>query len=123
MIQKKCIRNIVCETFKAHTGAIFKKLEILKVPDLVKFNSLCFMYKYDRGNIPPSFEHFFTPFSQKHRSKQYILNVPLKKKLDSFPSYTLPKTWNNLSLTLKRISTFNTFKKHLKKDIFDSYNM
>ena len=43
MIQKKCIRNIVCETFKAHTGAIFKKLEILKVPDLVKFNSLCFI--------------------------------------------------------------------------------
>ena len=62
MIQKKCIRNIVCETFKAHTGAIFKKLEILKVPDLVKFNSLCFMYKYDRGNIPSSFEHFFIPY-------------------------------------------------------------
>ena len=122
MIQKKCIRNIVCETYRAHTGVIFKKLEILKVPDLVKFNSLCFMYKYDRGNIPLSFEHFFTPFSRENRSKQYILNVPLKKKLHSFPSYTLPKTWNNLSLNLKRISTFNTFKKHLKKDIFDSYN-
>ena len=41
--------SIVCETYRAHTGVIFKKLEILKVPDLVKFNSLCFLYKYDRA--------------------------------------------------------------------------
>ena len=60
----------------------FKKLEILKVPDLVKFNSLCFMYKYERGKILSSFEHFFTPFSRDRRenhSKQYILNVLLKR--------------------------------------------
>ena len=103
MIQKKCIRNIVCETFRAHTGAIFKKLEILKVPDLVKFNSLCFI-----------------------NMKEIIFHLPLNTLSPLHPflyCYTLPKTWNNLSLTLKRITTFNTFKKHLKKDIFDSYNM
>jgi len=77
------------------------------------------MYKYDdRENIPLSFKHFFTPFSRDNRSERYILYVSLKKKLHIFPSYTLP-----ISFTIKRISTFNNFKKYLKKDILDSYNL
>ena len=79
------------------------------------------MYNYDRGNITLSFELFFYYFSRENRSKQYILIVPLKNKLHSFPNCTLPKIWDNLSLTLKRISTFNTFQKYLKKAILDSF--
>ena len=60
------MRNIVSESYRAYTGVIFKKIEILKAPGLVKFDSLCYMYKYDRGNnIPLSFEHFFTPYSRE----------------------------------------------------------
>ena len=59
------VRHLVSETCRAHLGVIFKKLEILKVSDLVKFNSLCFMYKLDRGNIPLFFEHFSYTFQSK----------------------------------------------------------
>ena len=60
----------------------FKKLEILKVPDLVKFNSLCFINMIEGiFHLPLN-----TPFSRENRSKQYILNVPFNKKLHSFPS-------------------------------------
>ena len=112
-IKSNQIKSNIC---LKHT---YRKLNILKYiyetwdggPPIIKFNSLCFMYKYDdRENIPLSFKHFFTPFSRDNRSERYILYVSLKKKLHIFPSYTLP-----ISFTIKRISTFNNFKKYLKK--------
>ena len=64
---------------------------------------------------------FFTISVDKTVLNSIFWMEPLKNKLHSFPSYTLLKIWDNLSLTLKRISTFNTFQKYLKKAILDSF--
>ena len=121
MIQKKCIRNIACEDYKAHTAPLFSKLRILKVCDLFKYNVCCFMYKYDKNICPSSFNDFFTPFSRDNRTKQYLLKVPKHKSLDHFPSYQLAKIWNGLRIDIKRIESQRSFKKQLKTMIFDQY--
>ena len=68
------------------------------------------MYKYLNSLCPKSFNGFVVPYSNENRSKNFKINVPFKKSLDHFPTYTLPKTWNELGLTYKRITNIGSFK-------------
>ena len=45
-IQKKCVRLIVSSKYNAHTDPIFKRLELLKISDLLTQQELKFMYKF-----------------------------------------------------------------------------
>ena len=48
----------------------------------------------------------------------YLLNF---SSLQTFPSYTLLKIWNNLPLELKRSTSINLFKNKIKKALFEKY--
>jgi hypothetical protein len=121
MIQKKCVRSIACESYTAHTNPLFYRLRILKVHDLFKYNTYCFIYIYDDNKCPNSFKDFFTPFSHQNRTKQYILNAPINKSIEHYPSYQLVKIWNGLSLNYKRMSSIKSFKNKVKNMLLDQY--
>ena len=53
-LQKKAIRQITNNKFNAHTEPLFKSLELLKLDDLVKFNT----YKYVHNELPLFFKSF-----------------------------------------------------------------
>ena len=57
-LQKKAIRIISRNKYNAHTGPIFKTLDILTLDDLFKLNALKFYYKYIRDTLPPYFYSF-----------------------------------------------------------------
>ena len=121
-IQKKAVRNIAGVKSNSHTDPLFAELKILKAPDLLQMNMLSFMYKYDSKKVPPSFENHFTPLINYERSKNYhLINVKCKK-LQKFPSYSLPKRWNELSLDEKRINSLSSFKKIFKLQVLSKYN-
>ena len=56
--QKKAIRIISRSKYNAHTGPIFKTLDILTLDDLFNLNALKFYYKYIRNTLPPYFYSF-----------------------------------------------------------------
>ena len=58
-LQKKCVRNVAGKDFNSHTDPLFKKLDILKLEDLILYNSLTFMHKLFLGKQPDSFIDFF----------------------------------------------------------------
>jgi hypothetical protein len=54
-LQKKAIRTITRSKYNSHTEPIFKKLSILKLPDLFLINSLKFYFKYINAKLPAYF--------------------------------------------------------------------
>ena len=72
-LHKKAIRVI---SFSNYTSPLFFKLNILKVPAIVLFNTALFMYEYNQGTLPKVFDEMFTPVRSKH---QY--NTRLASKL------------------------------------------
>ena len=121
-IQKKVIRNIAGVKYNTHTDPLFTKFKILKAPDHLQLNMNVFMYNYDGGKVPPSFNNFFTRLNSYDRSKNFCLDIARNKKLHKFSSYYLPKLWNALSLEIKRSTSLNVFKNKCKDLFFSSYN-
>ena len=121
ILQKKSIRNIAGKHFREHTNPIYKSLGFLKVQDLIEYQSSCFMYKYFNNKCPSSFENFFIPFRGENRTKSFILEVPLKKSMEHFPTYCLPKTWNSLNISHKNAESLRIFKDNLKESFLSQY--
>ena len=57
-LQKKIIRIITSSKYNAHTEPLFKKLGLLKIPDMMKHNALKFLYKLKNNKIPAYFENY-----------------------------------------------------------------
>ena len=51
-LQKKVIRIISLSKYNAHTEPIFKKLNLLKVKDILKLQELKFYYKFKNNKLP-----------------------------------------------------------------------
>ena len=49
------------------TRAAFKKLKLLRLPDIYKFSALIFVYKHKNGLLPNIFEGFYTENRAVHR--------------------------------------------------------
>ena len=52
MIQKKAIRIITASSYISHTEPLFKRLNLLKVEDILTLQELKFYYKYNEGALP-----------------------------------------------------------------------
>ena len=62
---KTILRIMNFSRFDAHSGLLFKLLNIIKLYHLVRFHTLVYMFKYYNG-FPPAFDHFFTPVKTLH---------------------------------------------------------
>jgi hypothetical protein len=58
-LQKKAIRIITNSKYNAHTEPLFKFLELLKIQDIYKMNSLKFYYKHCHNQLPHYLQQFF----------------------------------------------------------------
>ena len=121
-LQKKAVRYIDNAKQSAHTDNLFKKYNILKLPDLTNFNMAVFMHKIVHKKTPSSFDNFFPKTLNFERSLSFQLQLIRKQKLKSFPSIALPIVWNDLSLDIKRCSSTKLFKTLLTEKKFENYN-
>ena len=64
--QKKCIRNICNKKFNEHTSPLFKKLNILKLQDILRFQLGTFMYNFAHSELPPPRMTLFTQNTDIH---------------------------------------------------------
>ena len=58
-LQKKAVRLISFSDFQAHASPIFKSLNILKLPDIVKANNVLFTHNTINNKSPNTFNNSF----------------------------------------------------------------
>ena len=79
-VQKKVMR-IVCHARSLdHTSKIFCQLDILKIYDLIDFNTCIFMYKVFHKLVPLTLQNKFSMSSTKKYQKQFLYYLCKNKK-------------------------------------------
>ena len=127
-LQKRCIRNVSLENYRAHSEPLFKKLNILKFSDKLAHSRAVFMHKYRHKKLPKSFTGIFTDtmmtdmMQSRHNDYNYQ-NVPaVRKNLENFPLKQIIFNWNFLSLDLKATADPLEFDLSLKRKYISQYS-
>lgn len=124
--QKKALRLVCGKGAFESTNPLFQRERILPLMDIIKLNSLIFMFNYTHGNLPPSFNNVWhridevnDRYNLRNRSNFRLINVRYIY-LDKHPLLSFPKLWNNLNNDLKLETNIINFVKSLKFNIFNS---
>ena len=112
-ILKKCIRVVSNSKYNAHTEPLYKKLELLKLKDILVLIELKFYYKYKHQHLPNYFiTHYqINPNHMIHtydtRQKGEVRTVRTNHSFaDKCLRTNLPKTINSTSyIVLDKINT------------------
>ena len=73
-LKQKKITRIVCnESFKAHTDNLFKRLEILKLQDLIDLEIQKLMYKHSKDMLPLPLMSLLPVSTTKYFTRQHLL--------------------------------------------------
>ena len=127
ILQKKAIRIITFSHFQSHTSPLFKKFNLLKLPDIVYLYTAVFMHQFHKGNLPEKFNNYFTLVSNQHSyntrlASKATLILPLVRT--NYGLFNIrfcgPKVWNSIEESLKSLSKFS-FKKKLKQQLILAY--
>ena len=125
-IQKKIIRNVVGVKGRTHTNALFIDLNFLKLPDIIDYNTKvlgCKIY-YNRAprNLCDGFEKF-SSLRETRSTTEHLLNIPYCKniKKEGSPCFSIPKCWNGMCLSLKKIDKLGKFKSALHTNYINDY--
>ena len=121
-LQKKCVRNVANKHFRSHTDPIFSSLKILKIENILRYESLIYMHNYAYARLPPTMLDMFTPLKTNSRNGHYLLKKYKSSFCDRFPSSFLPKIWNHNSKNIKNILKTSSVKTKLRNEIFSTYN-
>ena len=124
-LQKRAVRLISNTSYLAHTSTLFCRLGILKIFDIYKFQTLCFIYKY--RNRYPGFSEivFANTTSSVHNTRQINkMFVPRYRTNVRGVSIKIsgPQMWNKLPPAIVSSESIFIFKslltQHLKKFLF-----
>ena len=115
-IQKRIIRTITCSKYNAHTEPLLKALDILKIEDTLKLNTLKFYYKYIHGTLPSYFYTYNIETQGAHHSHdtrqqhQLRTNLTRTKYADNTLRNHLPVLVNDTPLhILQKIRTHSIY--------------
>ena len=66
ILQKRAIRLMTFASFHEHLSPIFRKLNIIKLNDLLSYHIAVFMYRFNNSLLPSAFDAFFSKVSEIH---------------------------------------------------------
>ena len=126
-IQKRAIRTICNIRKRNSTLNACHKLRILRFPDIYKYSALLFMHKYKHGNLPNSFNVFFTENRAFHNYQTRGANnlIPPKvktKTAQTFIKKTGADLWNEFATILSHTNSIGLFKRELITHLTQQYN-
>ena len=114
LLQKKAIRIISGANRLVHTNKLLYDLKLLKLNDMVEYQTLIIMYRAFNNNLPKNIQDMFvlnTDVRQKKNFKTKYVRTTLKSM--SISSRVV-KRWNKLDKKLAYTDIL-TFKNVLKK--------
>ena len=103
-MQKNAIRIIAGKPYNAHTEPLFKKLQIMPLPDLITFSKIQFMHRFIQGFLPASFNETWVRNVVRNigeneiqlRNRDHLQNIHSNLvSLDTFPLFSYPKIWQD----------------------------
>ena len=122
VIQKRIVRTITFTSRYSSTGTIFANLRLMKVDEIFNYFAILFVFKA-KNNLN-MFNSDFVVFNHDHNTRGQHVNmaVPLSTTAHAQRHilYTGPILWNNLPPRLKQITTLDSFKYSLKKNILNT---
>lgn len=122
ILQKRAIRIIHKVNYREHTSKLFAKSRILKLEDLVKFQTLIILFKARHKMLPEKIQHLYQlekEFSRRrYNFKHQFARTTIKQMC---PSVMGVKVWNSLHDNLKSCSNIGQFKYKYKQSIFSQY--
>ena len=100
-MQKNAIRIVAGKAYNAHTEPLFKKLQILPLPDLITFSKIQFVQRFPQGFLPVSFNETWVRNAvrnigeneiQLRNNRDHLQNIHSNfVSLDTFSIIQLPK--------------------------------
>lgn len=127
MLQKKAMRIMTFSKFDEHSSALFKELDIVKLPDVVTLHNAVLMYKFHNNLLPSVFDTFFTRVNKTHNYNTRLsskLSYSLPKVRTNYGIFNIrfqgPKIWNSVDENTKSLS-LQKFKKQIKSDFIKDY--
>ena len=110
ILQKKVMR-IVCHARSLdHTSKMFCQLDILKIYDLIDFNTCIFMYKVFHKLVPLTLQNKFSmSSSKKYQNNFYVMFARTRRKQFSI-TIKCVSLWNSLNNIVKLSSSLRIFK-------------
>lgn len=125
-LQKRALRLITCSYFRAPSNPIFRKLGILKLPDIYKYETLMFVYKFKHNLLPVCCMHLLqlrTHSGHYHLRKESDFVLSTFRTLSRKRSVTIagPELWNALPDLVKFSSTVMIYKNRLLDSLKNSY--
>ena len=101
----------------------------LKLQALVKLETAAFVYNYKSGQLPSTFQNYFTALKNIHfkptrATSSHNFFVPFFKtlKLQRSIKYQGSKIWDSFDLEIKNSKSLKTFKSRLKNLLLESYH-
>ena len=103
-MQKAAIRIVSGTAYNSHTEPLFKKLQVLPLPDLITFNKLQFLQRFTQNFLPESFNDTWVRNAirnigeneiQLRNSDQLQIVDSNLASLDVFPLFNFPKIWQD----------------------------
>ena len=123
-LQKRAIRAMTFPNFRTPNKPLFKRLEILNVFDLAKFQLCELAYRHSNSMLPDSFCNLFTGVDSVHnyntRSKSNKCLFLPRQNLNYGKfgvKYAGATSWNELPTHIKTSSSHSIFKNQLKSHL------
>ena len=116
-LQKRAVRVISNEAWRAHSEPLFDKLKILPINKIYIYKIGTFMYKYHQGLLPAIFDNVFKRTTQVHNyNTRQVYHVPLitRSKRQRTAAYQGPIIGNYFAQRINPNCTLNTYKKNLR---------
>ena len=121
MAQKKLLRVLFQSQRYAHTNPLFKEFKLLKLSDIIYFQSNLFVYK--ALHIYPVDSGFQYISHDPDSRRPNNLRLPLCRTTHVQQNIAVrgAKCWNNLPENIKCITNCNVFKQKIKEKLLNSY--
>ena len=121
-IQKQFLRLISHSCRYAPSAPLFTRYNILPIDKVNTYLICLFIHKfiYSKHDLPIALQNLFTHTSDRHNhhTRHSVNTLVIPRTRTSKPqlniTYRGPKLWSELSLSLRSMSSFPAFKKHLK---------
>jgi len=128
ILQKRAMRILdgAKNLYREHTSPIFFKFNLLNIYDIIKYQSMSFMYKVNCQLLPDNLQCFFKLNNAVHKyNTKQSSHFAIKFCRTTHRSFSLsiqgPRYWNSLPIELKICKSLQNFKTSFKKSLVSKY--
>ena len=109
--------------YNSHTAPLFIKTQIIPLLELIKYNTVMFMYDFQANKLPFAFNGTWTRnfehnvYTFRNANDFYIPRIRFER-LNSHPLFKFPRIWNDIDRRIKKYLVRSEFRNALKNSIF-----